>query len=163
MKTFDAIVGDVTILANRSDKVEFTQPYAESGLSMIVPAKYKESAWMFMKPFTKEMWLVTGAVLIYTMFIVWFLEHHTNPEFNGPWKNQIGTALWFTFSSLYFAHSKLLSRNSKTRIVYCAIHTSVLSVHQRKCISSSFGSCISYCMRHYNQSLTLYSYGRENS
>ena len=106
LKTFDAIVGDVTILANRSDKVEFTQPYAESGLSMIVPAKSKESAWMFMKPFTKEMWLVTGAILIYTMFIVWFLEHHTNPEFKGPWKNQMGTALWFTFSSLYFAHSK---------------------------------------------------------
>ncbi|KAJ6925961.1 hypothetical protein NC651_010414 [Populus alba x Populus x berolinensis] len=109
--TFDAIVGDVTILANRSDKVEFTQPYAESGLSMIVPAKSEESAWMFMKPFTKEMWLVTGAILIYTMFIVWFLEHHTNPEFKGPWKNQMGTALWFTFSSLYFAHREFESAN----------------------------------------------------
>ena len=138
-KTYDAIVGDVTILASRAEKVEFTQPYAESGLSMIVPEKSsKESAWTFMKPFTKQMWLVTGALLIYTMFTVWFLEHHTNPEFNGTWKNQIGTALWFTFSSLYFAHSKLHSRNSRTRIVYCAIHTSVLSVHQRKCISSSF-------------------------
>ncbi|KAB5560661.1 hypothetical protein DKX38_005618 [Salix brachista] len=104
MKTFDAIVGDITILANRSDKVEFTQPYAESGLSMIVPEMSKESAWMFMKPFTKGMWLATGAILIYTMFIVWFLEHHNNPEFKGPWKNQMGTALWFTFSSLYFAH-----------------------------------------------------------
>ncbi|PNT39670.2 hypothetical protein POPTR_004G052500v4 [Populus trichocarpa] len=115
-KTYDAIVGDVTILASRAEKVEFTQPYAESGLSMIVPAKYKESAWMFMKPFTKEMWLVTGAVLIYTMFIVWFLEHHTNPEFNGPWKNQIGTALWFTFSSLYFAHREKIYSNL-TRVV----------------------------------------------
>uniref|UniRef100_A0A6M2EU14 Glutamate receptor n=1 Tax=Populus davidiana TaxID=266767 RepID=A0A6M2EU14_9ROSI len=115
-KTFDAIVGDVTILANRSDKVEFTQPYAESGLSMIVPAKSEESAWMFMKPFTKEMWLVTGAILIYTMFIVWFLEHHTNPEFKGPWKNQMGTALWFTFSSLYFAHREKIYSNL-TRVV----------------------------------------------
>ncbi|KAB5560667.1 hypothetical protein DKX38_005624 [Salix brachista] len=103
-KTYDAIVGDVTILASRSDKVEFTQPYAESGLSIIVPEKPEESALMFMKPFTKGMWLATGAILIYTMFIVWFLEHHTNPEFKGPWKNQMGTALWFTFSSLYFAH-----------------------------------------------------------
>ncbi|KAJ6767000.1 IONOTROPIC GLUTAMATE RECEPTOR [Salix purpurea] len=115
-KTFDAIVGDITILANRSEKVEFTQPYAESGLSMIVPETSKESAWMFMKPFTKGMWLATGAILIYTMFIVWFLEHHTNPEFKGSWKNQMGTALWFTFSSLYFAHREKVYSNL-TRVV----------------------------------------------
>ncbi|KAK1556246.1 hypothetical protein Q3G72_001351 [Acer saccharum] len=57
LQTFDAVVGDVTVLANRSTKVEFTQPYAESGLSMIVPAKSEESAWMFMRPFTWKMWL----------------------------------------------------------------------------------------------------------
>ncbi|TYG97379.1 hypothetical protein ES288_A10G034400v1 [Gossypium darwinii] len=105
-KTFDAVVGDITILANRAELVEFTQPYAESGLSMIVPAKSEESAWMFMKPFTWEMWMATAAMLIYTMFIVWFLEHRSNPEFEGTRKTQIGTAMWFTCSSLFFAHSK---------------------------------------------------------
>ncbi|XP_012091712.1 glutamate receptor 2.9 isoform X1 [Jatropha curcas] len=115
-KTYDAIVGDVTILANRSDKVEFTQPYAESGLSMIVPVKSEESSWIFMKPFTWQMWVVTGAILIYTMFIVWFLEHQKNPEFRGPLKNQIGTAVWFTFSSLFFAHREKIYSNL-TRVV----------------------------------------------
>ncbi|EEF39826.1 glutamate receptor 2 plant, putative [Ricinus communis] len=115
-KTYDAIVGDITILAERSDKVEFTQPYAESGLSMVVTVKSEESAWMFMKPFTWEMWAVTGAILIYTMFIVWFLEHQTNPEFRGPWKNQMGTAVLFTFSSLFFAHREKVYSNL-TRLV----------------------------------------------
>ena len=108
-KTYDAAVGDITILAKRTNYVEFTQPYAESGLTMIVPAKSESSAWMFMKPFTTEMWSVTGAILIYTMIIVWFLEHQSNPEFRGSWNNQIGTALWFTFSSLFFAHSESLT------------------------------------------------------
>ena len=103
------MVGDVTILANRSKLVEFTQPYAESGLSMIVPTKFEESAWIFMRPITGTMWVVTGAIVIYTVLIVWLLVHKHNPEFNGPWQNQIGTALWFTFSSLFFAHSKQLS------------------------------------------------------
>ncbi|XP_022715796.1 glutamate receptor 2.7-like [Durio zibethinus] len=115
-KTYDAAVGDITILATRTDYVEFTQPYAESGLSMIVPAKSEGSAWMFLKPFTAEMWLVTGAILTYTMLIVWFLEHQCNPEFKGPWKNQIGTALWFTFSSLFFAHREKIYSNL-TRVV----------------------------------------------
>ncbi|KAK8678192.1 hypothetical protein V6N13_143700 [Hibiscus sabdariffa] len=116
MKCIVAIVGDITILASRAEQVEFTQPYAESGLSMLVPAKSEDSAWFFLKPFTKEMWLVTTAILIYTTFIVWMLEHQSNPEFRGPWNNQIGTALWFTFSSLFFAHREKIYSNL-TRVV----------------------------------------------
>ncbi|KAE8720326.1 Apoptosis inhibitory protein 5 isoform 1 [Hibiscus syriacus] len=115
-KTYDAAVGDITILA-RTDYVEITQPYAVSGLSMIVPVKPEDSAWMFLKPFTTEMWLVTGAILMYTMFIVWFLEHQSNPEFKGPWNNQIGTALWFTFSYLFFGHRERLYSNLNRVVV----------------------------------------------
>ncbi|KAK1557192.1 hypothetical protein Q3G72_019844 [Acer saccharum] len=57
------------------------------------------------------MWVVTGAILIYTMLIVWLLEHKQNPEFNGPWKNQIGTAFLFTFSSLFFAQRERIYSN----------------------------------------------------
>lgn len=110
-------MGDVTILADRFNYVEFTQPYTESGLSMVVPIESGESAWMFMKPFTWEMWVATAAILVYTMLVVWFLEHPTNPEFSGSLKKQIGTTLWFTFSSLFFAHSKFF------------IHTHVLAKH----------------------------------
>ena len=105
-KTYDAVVGDVFILANRLQHVDFTHPYTHSGLTMIVPTKPEGSSLMFTKPFTRDMWLVTAAILLYTMLIVWFPEHQFNPNFRGPWKNQISTALWFTFSSLFFAQSK---------------------------------------------------------
>ncbi|XP_047324118.1 glutamate receptor 2.7-like [Impatiens glandulifera] len=113
-KTFDAIVGDITILANRSKYVEFTQPFAESGLSMMVPVKGEGNrGWLFVKPFNKKMWLVTALVMIYTTLIVWFLERQSNPEFGGPWKNQISTALWFTFCTLFFSQSKGLLFDTK--------------------------------------------------
>lgn len=108
LQSYDAIVGDVTILANRSKSVSFTQPYTESGLSLILPSENDGSAWLFMKPFSLEMWVATTGILIYTMIIIWFLEHHLNPEFGGPLKNQISTTLWFAFSSLFFAHSKYI-------------------------------------------------------
>ncbi|XP_068321880.1 glutamate receptor 2.7-like [Pyrus communis] len=144
-KVYDAVVGDITVLADRLDKVEFTQPYMESGLSMIVPAEPKKSTWMFMKPFTWQMWVVTGSILIYTVFIVWFLERPSNPEFGGPLKNQIGTATWFTFSSLFFAHKEKIYSNL-TRVVvvvwlfvvliltssYTANLTSMLTVQRLK-------------------------------
>lgn len=107
-KTFDAGVGDVTMVPSRANKVEFTLSYAESGL-VIIQARPKEphKAWMFLKPFTTEMWVVTAALLIYTMFIVWAVEYQSNnPAFRGPWNSQLATALCFTFSSLFFAHSK---------------------------------------------------------
>ena len=100
------MVGDITLLSERLQYVDFTVPYAESGLSLVVPAKSEESAWMFMKPFTWQLWTATGGILIYTVLVVWYLERDPNPEFQGDWKNQISTSLWFTFSSLFFAHSK---------------------------------------------------------
>ncbi|KAM3748291.1 hypothetical protein ACB098_05G097300 [Castanea mollissima] len=115
-KTYDAVVGDITILSNRSKDVEFTQPYTESGLTMVVPAKSKESPWMFMKPFTWGVWLVVAFILIYTMFIVWFLEHPSNPEFKGSLKDQIANAMWFAFCSLFFAHRERIY-NHLTRVV----------------------------------------------
>ncbi|KVH89500.1 Extracellular ligand-binding receptor [Cynara cardunculus var. scolymus] len=116
---YDAVVGDVTILANRSKYVEFTQPFTESGLSMVVPVKSEPyMAWKFMRPFTVEMWLATFGILFYTMFVVWFMEHQVNQEFRGPWKEQLGTALWFTFNSLFFSHrEKIQSNHSKVVVM----------------------------------------------
>ncbi|KAI3716950.1 hypothetical protein L1987_68199 [Smallanthus sonchifolius] len=118
-KKYDAVVGDVTILADRSRYVEFTQPFIESGLSMVVPVKKDtQKAWKFMKPFTVEMWLATFGILLYTMFVVWFMEHQVNSEFRGPWKDQLRTALWFTFSSLFFAQrEKIQSNHSKVVVM----------------------------------------------
>ncbi|KAI8525619.1 hypothetical protein RHMOL_Rhmol13G0244200 [Rhododendron molle] len=110
-KTYCAAVGDITILANRSKKVEFTVPFTESGVSMVVPVKPSPKAWIFLEPFTLGMWLATAAVLVYTMLIVWFVEHRSNPDFSGPWNDQLGNALWFTFSSLFLAHREKIQSN----------------------------------------------------
>ncbi|RWR75362.1 glutamate receptor 2.8-like protein [Cinnamomum micranthum f. kanehirae] len=72
---FDAVVGDTTIGANRSKYVDFTLPYIESGLTMIVLAKNnKENAWIFLKPLRLDLWLMTGAAFIFTGAVVWALQ-----------------------------------------------------------------------------------------
>ncbi|XP_050369566.1 glutamate receptor 2.7-like [Argentina anserina] len=118
-KTYDAVIGDMTVIATRIGKVDFTQPYLESGLSLIVPEKSNESTWLFIKPFTWQMWVATCGILVYTILIIWFLEglSTSNPEFEGPLLNQIATATWFAFSSLFFAHREKVSSNL-TRIVF---------------------------------------------
>ncbi|KAL8027330.1 hypothetical protein ABFS82_14G085700 [Erythranthe guttata] len=102
---FDAVVGDIAIVTNRTKIVDFTQPYIESGLVVVAPTKkFYSSPWAFMRPFTPLMWVVTAAFFLIIGFVVWILEHRINDEFRGPPKKQLITVLWFGFSTMFFAH-----------------------------------------------------------
>ncbi|XP_010510025.1 PREDICTED: glutamate receptor 3.5-like isoform X2 [Camelina sativa] len=103
--SFDVAVGDVTIITNRTKFVDFTQPYMESGLVVVAPVKgAKSSPWSFLKPFTIEMWAVTGALFLFVGAVIWILEHRFNEEFRGPPRRQIITVFWFSFSTMFFSH-----------------------------------------------------------
>ncbi|KAJ6723686.1 IONOTROPIC GLUTAMATE RECEPTOR [Salix koriyanagi] len=102
---YDAAVGDVTIVTNRTKIVDFTQPFMESGLVVVAPVKeQKSSPWAFLKPFTIQMWLVTGAFFLFVGAVVWILEHRMNNDFRGPPSQQIMTIFWFSFSTMFFSH-----------------------------------------------------------
>lgn len=75
--------------------MDFTQPYIESGLVVVVPVgKLKSRAWAFLRPFTPFMWAVTAAFFLLVGTVVWILEHRINDEFRGPPKKQLITILW---------------------------------------------------------------------
>ncbi|KAL3620761.1 hypothetical protein CASFOL_035673 [Castilleja foliolosa] len=102
---FDAAVGDIAIVTDRTKIVDFTQPYIESGLVVVVPVKkLNSSPWAFLRPFSLSMWAVTGASFFLVGFVVWILEHKVNDEFRGPPKKQFITIVWFGFSTMFFAH-----------------------------------------------------------
>ncbi|CAL5197393.1 unnamed protein product [Lathyrus oleraceus] len=102
---FDAAVGDITITTERTKMVDFTQPYTESGLVVVASVKKTDSnAWAFLTPFTPMMWTVTAIFFLLVGAVVWILEHRLNDDFRGPPKKQVATILWFTFSTMFFAH-----------------------------------------------------------
>jgi glutamate receptor, ionotropic, plant len=126
---FDAAVADITITANRSQHVDFTLPYMSSGISMVVPVRdqrSKRAAWVFLKPLRYDLWLISFAFFVFTGFVVWAIEHRSNEEFRGPPSYQIGTLLYFGFSTLVFAHSNYslslsLSASSDSSSFACII------------------------------------------
>ncbi|KAK4427472.1 Glutamate receptor 2.7 [Sesamum alatum] len=145
LEEYDAVVGDIAILANRSRFVDFSFPYTESGVSTIVPIKDNErkNAWIFMKPLTTDLWLTIGAFFVFTGFVVWVLEHRINKEFRGPRLQQVGMIFWFSFSTLVFAHKEKVISNLTRFVVivwvfvvlvltssYTANLTSMLTVQQ---------------------------------
>ncbi|CAH8278856.1 unnamed protein product [Arabidopsis lyrata] len=88
---YDAAVGDITITWNRSTYVDFTLPFTEMGLGIVA---LKERS-----------------------IIVWLIERHENPEFQGSWSQQIGVMLWFGFSTLVYAHRERLNHNLSRFVV----------------------------------------------
>ncbi|XP_073225279.1 glutamate receptor 3.3 isoform X2 [Cicer arietinum] len=102
---FDGAVGDIAIVTNRTRIVDFTQPYAASGLVVVAPfKKINSGGWSFLQPFTPSMWIVTACFFFFVGIVVWILEHRINDEFRGPPKQQFITILWFSLSTLFFSH-----------------------------------------------------------
>ncbi|WJX81233.1 hypothetical protein P8452_64144 [Trifolium repens] len=105
-KTLDAAVGDTSIVAYRYHLVDFSQPYVESGLHMVVteqPAKSK--TWKFLDAFTKEMWLMMIAMHVFVGFVIWVIEREVNEDLRV-----FGSMLWFLVTVLFYAHREPIRR-----------------------------------------------------
>ncbi|KAL5200913.1 hypothetical protein ABZP36_035267 [Zizania latifolia] len=123
--TFDAAVADITITAARSNHVDFTLPYMVSGIAMVAPLRdnRRNQTWVFLKPLRYDLWLASAAFFLFTGFAVWAVEHRKNDEFRGPPSYQVGTLLYFGFSTLVFSHRENL-RNNLSRfavVVWCFV------------------------------------------
>ncbi|XP_026408762.1 glutamate receptor 2.9-like isoform X2 [Papaver somniferum] len=107
---YDAAVGDITITASRSELVDFTLPYAEGGVSMVVLVKkdMSKDTWIFLKPLEWKLWVTTGAFFFIIGAVIWILEHRVNREFRGGPHPlyQWGIMLSFSFSTLVFAQKE---------------------------------------------------------
>ncbi|KAI3974040.1 hypothetical protein MKX01_026437 [Papaver californicum] len=115
VQKFDAVVGDVTITAKRSQDVDFTLPFTEGGESMIVLVKkdLSQDTWVFLKPLEWKLWVTTGAFFLIVGVVIWILEHRVNREFRGGPHSMYhwGTMLSFSFSMLVFAHKERVLSN----------------------------------------------------
>lgn len=109
-KTLDGGVGDTEIMADRYEYAEFTQPYLDSGLVIVVPVKpnIMKERFIFFYAFTTKLWILLLAMTIGTVSIVWLNEHvHGNDEFVATSTFEyISKMLWFAVAVLSLAHSK---------------------------------------------------------
>lgn len=102
LKKYDAMVGDTTITINRSSYVDFTLPYTESGVQMVVPMKknWNSSLWVFLKPIEPILWAAFLSVFIFTGFVIWLVEHKESRDFGGGAGKQFVNIAYFCFQAL---------------------------------------------------------------
>nr|GME06889.1 glutamate receptor 1.2-like [Ipomoea batatas] len=114
---FDAVVGDTTITSDRLSLVDFTLPYTDPGVGMLARLQQKQGMWFFLKPMVAQLWILFIISCVCLAAIVWLIEHQTNEQFQGSIAKQIGTALWFAFSSLFYAQRENLQSNLSRFVV----------------------------------------------
>ncbi|CDP11784.1 unnamed protein product [Coffea canephora] len=141
---FDAAIGDIAIVTNRTRNADFTQPFAATGLVIVVPIdNSKSTPWVFVKPFALKLWAVIAISFVVIAVVIWILEHRVNDEFRGPPKQQLRTMFLFSFSTLFKTNQeKTISPLSRMVMVvwlfllmvvtssYTASLTSILTVQQ---------------------------------
>ncbi|KAH6776088.1 glutamate receptor 5 [Perilla frutescens var. hirtella] len=101
----DAAVGDIAIVTNRIKIVDFTLPFAATGLAIVAPiGNSTSSCWVFIKPFSLELWCATAVSFVVIAVVIWMLEHRVNDDFRGPPQKQLRTMFLFSFSTLFKAN-----------------------------------------------------------
>ncbi|KAH9307571.1 hypothetical protein KI387_035482 [Taxus chinensis] len=122
VQEFDAAVGDISITSKRSNIVQFTQPFLDSSLVVVVPKFPRKSSrtWQFLQPFSVSMWSTMGVYFIFTGVVIWILEHKKNTDFQGRPKKQIATIIWFILSTLFFTQrEKVKSILGRAVLIIC--------------------------------------------
>lgn len=100
-KTADAAVGAISVTAKRETIVDFSQPFYNSGLQILVKASsgtFADSLWSLVSGLLNLKFIGMFALLIFTMLLishfVWLYEHKVNDE---EWPVDYKAGLWESF------------------------------------------------------------------
>ena len=96
----DIAIAAITMTPEREKLVDFSLPYFDSGLQIMVRAQSDNS---FVASLRSVPWLALGqflAVSVVIVFIlanlVWLVERRGDPNFQKPWPRAVGEGLWVT-------------------------------------------------------------------
>jgi polar amino acid transport system substrate-binding protein len=105
-KTADVGVGALSITAEREKVIDFSQPFYESGLQIVVSRQgggFADSIWAILRNFFTWQLLVGTGIALVIMFgishLVWLYEHPVNEEmWPRSYLAGLGESFWWTVS-----------------------------------------------------------------
>jgi ABC-type amino acid transport substrate-binding protein len=104
-KEADVGVAAISITAEREAAVDFSQPFYESGLSILVNAEGQSTLGalaksLFTPEFVKLLLVILG-ILVVTGHLIWFFERKRNPEqFPAPYFRGVWESTWWGISTI---------------------------------------------------------------
>jgi polar amino acid transport system substrate-binding protein len=104
----DVAVGALSITAERERRIDFSHPFYESGLQILVGSQggaASQSTWAMVKGFFKPQLLKMAGIVVLALLgishLLWSLERRRNPESFPPrYSRGISESLWWSLSIL---------------------------------------------------------------
>jgi polar amino acid transport system substrate-binding protein len=100
----DIFVAPTSITAERLQQVEFTMPFDEAQVTLLIP-RAEPGLWSRLRPFVGLAAISSLGTLVFSAFIVgnlmWWVEHKKNAEHFPPnYIQGIGNGMWFAMVTL---------------------------------------------------------------
>lgn len=129
-KETDIGLGGITITSARERVVDFSAPFMELGISIMIkkPMKQKPGFLSFMSPLATEVWAAVGAIFIAVSLVLFSVHRWTKsgwrpvrqyPPAGKQYVNDftLANSLWFTLGSLLRAGNVTVPRSVSGRMV----------------------------------------------
>ncbi|KAM7252563.1 hypothetical protein ACFE04_008072 [Oxalis oulophora] len=145
-KIVDGVAGDTTIVFNRTSFVDFTLPYTESGVTMLVPMKQEKDMWVVVKPFSWDLWLAIVVVSIFIGCVLLVLERHNTTVST---KRFVGMIFWLPVASVVSSQGEKVINNSSKFVLVVWLFLAVVLM---QCYTASLSSMLTV-----NQLLPTYT------
>ncbi|KAL2480996.1 Glutamate receptor 2.7 [Abeliophyllum distichum] len=113
-QNFDMVVGDTTIWAPRANYVDFTLPYSEPGVILVVKNEKPRDMWIFIKPLRWDLWLAIILACILMGIVLRLLEHrvrNTNEESVRPRSERLRMIYWSPIAVLAFPERNMVANS----------------------------------------------------
>jgi polar amino acid transport system substrate-binding protein len=94
----DLAISALAITAEREAQVDFSLPYADSGLQVLVAAEnaHPLAAMLsaLLSPAMRDLLGIGGAIMLVLAHLLWLVERRHDPAFHRPYPQAIAEALW---------------------------------------------------------------------
>ena len=101
--TYDILVGDVTVTANRRKIVDFSSAMFDTSTYIVMRNTGDVSIDLlsFLKPFSRNLWLLTLAAIVYAAILICVLEREANETLrNRSIVSLCAMSVWYCFGTL---------------------------------------------------------------
>lgn len=108
---YDMVVGDVTNWAPRAEHVDFSLPYSESGIILVVRNKKSFDMWIFVKPLSWDLWLAITMACMVMGTVILVLERREAIGRTDSMREKSGMVYWSPVAALAFPERNMVSNN----------------------------------------------------